>query len=82
MAGFGDGQIAKDVHDSIFAKAIAIKVDGTEVVFISADMVLIPELVVLKIAENLKGKIDRKQYNKHGNTSQKVSLKLLPAIRK
>lgn len=61
MAGYGSGQIAKGVHDSIFAKAIAIKVGGSEVVFISADMVIIPELVVLKVAENLKEKIDRKQ---------------------
>ena len=61
MAGNGSGQIAKRVHDSIFAKAIALNVEGQEVVFISADMVIIPELVVLKVAENLKGRIDRKQ---------------------
>lgn len=61
MAGYGGGQIAKSVHDSIFAKAVAIKVDGNEVVFVSADMVIIPELVVLKVAANLKGKIDRKK---------------------
>lgn len=61
MAGNGSGQIAKRVHDSIFAKAVALSVEGQEVVFISADMVIIPELVVLKVAENLKGRIDRKQ---------------------
>ncbi|MGB5556344.1 MAG: neutral/alkaline non-lysosomal ceramidase N-terminal domain-containing protein [Flavobacteriaceae bacterium] len=61
MAGYGNGQIAKGVHDSIYAKAIAVQVENNEVVFISADMVLIPELVVLKVAENLKGKIGRKQ---------------------
>lgn len=61
MAGFGDGKIAVGVHDSIFAKAIAIEVNGEEVVFISADMVLIPELVVLEVAENLKNEISRKQ---------------------
>ncbi len=61
MAGNGSGQIAKRVHDSIFAKAVALNVEGEEVVFISADMVIIPELVVLKVAENLKGRIDRKQ---------------------
>ncbi|MCK5440777.1 MAG: neutral/alkaline non-lysosomal ceramidase N-terminal domain-containing protein [Maribacter sp.] len=61
MAGFGDGKIAVGVHDSIFAKAIAVEVNGEEVVFISADMVLIPELVVLEVAENLKGEISRKQ---------------------
>lgn len=61
MAGFGDGKIAVGVHDSIFAKAIAVEVNGEEVVFISADMVLIPELVVLEIAENLKNEISREQ---------------------
>ncbi|PHQ61721.1 MAG: hypothetical protein COC08_03845 [Maribacter sp.] len=61
MAGFGDGQIAVGVHDSIFAKAIAIEVNGQEVVFISADMVSIPEAVVLQVEENLKHTISRKQ---------------------
>ncbi len=61
MAGFGGGKIAVGVHDSIFAKAIAVEVNGEEVVFISADMVLIPELVVLEVAENLKNEISRKQ---------------------
>ncbi|HDZ06728.1 hypothetical protein LCGC14_0292790 [marine sediment metagenome] len=61
MAGNGNGQIAKRVHDSIYAKAVALNVEGQEVVFISADMVIIPELVVLKVAENLKEIINRKQ---------------------
>ncbi|MFK5974335.1 MAG: neutral/alkaline non-lysosomal ceramidase N-terminal domain-containing protein [Flavobacteriaceae bacterium] len=61
MAGFGDGKIAVGVHDSIFAKAIAIEVDGQEVVFLSADMVSIPEAVALKVEENLKSEISRKQ---------------------
>lgn len=61
MAGFGDGQIAKGVHDSIFAKAVALQVGDKEVVLISADMVLIPESVVLKVAENVKDRISRKQ---------------------
>lgn len=61
MAGFGDGQIAKEVHDSLFAKAISIEIDQKEIVLISADMVLIPEAVVLIVSENLKDRIDRKQ---------------------
>jgi len=61
MAGYGNGQIAKRIHDSIFAKAIAIDVAGQQVVFISADLVIIPELVVSKVAENLKGTIRRDQ---------------------
>ncbi len=61
MAGFGDGQIAVGAHDSLFAKAIAVDVDGNELIFLSADMVVIPELVVLKVEANLKGEISRKQ---------------------
>lgn len=61
MAGFGDGKVAVGVHDSIFAKAIAIDVAGQEVIFLSADMVSIPEAVTLQVAENLKNTISRKQ---------------------
>lgn len=61
MAGYGDGKIAVGTHDSLFAKAIAVEVDGKELVFLSADMVVIPELVVLKVESNLKGEISRKQ---------------------
>tara|TARA_R110002167_G_scaffold49412_27_gene144781 strand:+ start:464 stop:1870 length:1407 start_codon:yes stop_codon:yes gene_type:complete len=61
MAGYGNGQIAVGVHDSIFAKAIALQVDDKQIVLISADMVLIPETVVLKVAENLKDLIAREQ---------------------
>ena len=60
MAGFGDGQIAVGVHDSIFAKAVAVEVEGKEIVFVSADMILIPEAVVLEVEENLKDQISRK----------------------
>lgn len=61
MAGYGDGQIAVGTHDSLFAKAIAVEVDGKELVFLSADMVAIPELVVLKVESNLIEKISREQ---------------------
>lgn len=61
MAGYGDGQIAVGIHDSLFAKAIAIEVDGKELVFLSADMVLVPELVVLQVKSNLQGEIPREQ---------------------
>ncbi|MEO9894255.1 neutral/alkaline non-lysosomal ceramidase N-terminal domain-containing protein [Aurantibacter sp.] len=59
MAGYGDGQFATGVHDSLFAKAIVLEVNGKELVFLSADMVVIPELVVQKVAENLEGIISR-----------------------
>ena len=61
LAGYGDGQIAVGVHDSLFAKAIAVEVEGKELVFLSADMVVIPELVVLKVESNLKDEISRQQ---------------------
>ncbi|WP_339705050.1 neutral/alkaline non-lysosomal ceramidase N-terminal domain-containing protein [uncultured Kriegella sp.] len=61
MAGFGDGQIAVGVHDSLFAKAVAVEVDKKELVFVSADMVMIPELVVLEVEKKLKDRISRKQ---------------------
>lgn len=61
LAGYGDGQIAVGIHDSLFAKAIAVEVEGKELVFLSADMVIIPESVVLEVESNLKEKISRAQ---------------------
>ena len=61
MAGYGSGKIATSVHDSIFAKAIAIEVNNETVVLINADLVAIPEDVVNKVTSNLKGQISRKQ---------------------
>src|SRR5690554_515870 len=61
MAGYGDGKIAIGVHDSLFAKAVAIKVGSQEIVLISADLALIPEPVVLDVEEKLKHTISRKQ---------------------
>ncbi|HUH46020.1 MAG TPA: neutral/alkaline non-lysosomal ceramidase N-terminal domain-containing protein, partial [Arenibacter sp.] len=61
MAGYGDGKIAVGVHDSLFAKAVAVKVGSQQVVLISADLALIPEPIVLDVAEKLKNTISRKQ---------------------
>ncbi|WP_273275837.1 neutral/alkaline non-lysosomal ceramidase N-terminal domain-containing protein [Maribacter polysiphoniae] len=61
MAGYGDGKIAKGAHDPLYAKAISLQVNTKEIVLISADMVLIPESVVLQVSENLKNRISRKQ---------------------
>ena len=52
LAGFGDGKIAIGVHDSIFAKAIALEVENKMIVLISADLLMMPESVVDKIVEN------------------------------
>lgn len=61
LAGFGDGKIAQGVHDSIYAKAIALKVGQREVVLISADLLLMPEPIVLAVSEKLKNVIPREQ---------------------
>lgn len=61
MAGYGSGKIATGVHDSIFAKAIAIDVNNESIVLITADLVAIPEDLVIKITEILRGKISREQ---------------------
>jgi len=54
LAGYGDGQFASGVHDSIYAKAIAMKVNKNVVIFVSADLLLMPPEVVEKVKENLK----------------------------
>jgi hypothetical protein len=61
MAGYGSGKIATGVHDSIFAKAIAVEVNNESVILINAEIVAIPEDVVTKVVGHLKGKISRKQ---------------------
>jgi len=56
LAGFGDGKIVIGVHDSIFAKAIALEVEKQMVVLIGADLLMMPETIVDKIMEKLKDK--------------------------
>ncbi|MCM4168581.1 hypothetical protein KCTC52924_02158 [Arenibacter antarcticus] len=61
LAGYGDGKIANGVHDSIYAKAIALQVGEQKLVLISADLLLMPEPVVIAVSEKLKGLIERDQ---------------------
>ncbi len=63
LAGFGGGQIATGVHDSIFAKAVALKANNRLIVLVSGDLLLMAPEVVNKVAENLKTRsdLDRKQ---------------------
>jgi len=61
LAGYGEGKIATGTHDSIYAKAIALSINNESVVLISADLVAIPEEIVLHIEKKLKGKISRRQ---------------------
>lgn len=61
MAGFGNGQIAKGVHDSLFAKAISLQVGEKKLILISADLVFMPATVVAQVKENVKDQISREQ---------------------
>ncbi len=63
LSGFGDGKIATGVHDSLFTKAIAIKVDGSLAVLVSSDLLLMPPEVAERVGENLEDQqgISRKQ---------------------
>ena len=58
LSGFGDGKYATGVHDSIYAKAIAINVDNNMIVLVSADLLLMPPEVVRKVKEKLKENSD------------------------
>jgi len=54
LAGFGDGQLAAGAHDSIYAKAIVLNVDGNLTVLISADLLFIPPEVVQSVEKKIK----------------------------
>ncbi len=63
LAGFGNGQNAKGVHDSIYVKAIAIDVNGNMIILVSADLLMMPYSLVQKVEAKLKNRSDitRKQ---------------------
>ena len=61
LAGYGDGQIAIGAHDSIFAKAISLKVNNKLVVLVSADLLLMPPKVVRNVVAKLKEKSEIKR---------------------
>lgn len=62
IAGFGDGQLATDIHDSLFAKAIAIKVNQKLQIFISGDLLMMPPKVVKKVSDEI---VKRKDIQRH-----------------
>lgn len=55
LAGYGDGKFAKGIHDSIFVKSIATEINGAKIIFVSADLLLIPP----EIAENVASKLSK-----------------------
>ena len=63
LAGYGNGQIAVGSHDSIYTKAISLKVNGELIVMVSADLLLMPPKVVRSVIDKLhkKSKIKREQ---------------------
>ncbi|PCE64737.1 neutral/alkaline non-lysosomal ceramidase N-terminal domain-containing protein [Sediminicola luteus] len=54
LAGYGDGQMATGTHDSLMAKATALKVGAEVTILVSGDLLLIPENVVDNIMERLR----------------------------
>ena len=54
LSGFGDGKRVTGVHDSIYAKAVALNVENNLIIFVSADLLLMPPEVVQIVEEKLK----------------------------
>lgn len=64
LAGFGarKGKGATGIHDSIFVKAVALKVGAKKIVFVGADLLIMPPNIIDTVAILLKEKgIDREQ---------------------
>jgi hypothetical protein len=64
LAGFGarKGKGASGIHDSIFVKAVALKAGSKKVVFVGADLLIMPPNIIDTVAILLKEKgIDREQ---------------------
>ena len=64
LAGFGarKGKGATGIHDSIFVKAIALKVGAKKIVFVGTDLLILPPNIIDTVAILLKeGGIEREQ---------------------
>lgn len=64
LAGFGarKGKGATGIHDSIFVKAVALKVGAKKIVFVGADLLIMPPNIIDTVAILLKEKgIEREQ---------------------
>jgi neutral ceramidase len=59
LAGYGDrnGKPATGVHDSLYVKAMALKVNTEIIVFAGADILIIPPQVTKKVVEMMKQEI-------------------------
>ncbi len=58
LSGFGDGKRVTGVHDSIYAKAVALNVDNNLIILVSADLLLMPPEVVQIVKVKLKDRSD------------------------
>jgi hypothetical protein len=54
MAGFGDGQIARGVYDSVYTKAVALKAGDELAVLVSAYILFMPPDVVELVKKNVQ----------------------------
>jgi hypothetical protein len=58
LAGFGarKGKAATGIHDSIFVKAVAMKVGSQTIVFVGADLLIMPPNIIDSVTSILSGK--------------------------
>jgi Neutral/alkaline non-lysosomal ceramidase. len=64
LAGFGarKGKGATAIHDSIFVKAVAVKVGSKQVIFVGSDLLILPPNIIDTVATLLKKRgIEREQ---------------------
>ena len=63
LAGYGarKGKAATGIHDSIFVKAVALKVDRQTLVFVSADLLIMPPNIIDSVAIFLSKKGIRRE---------------------
>jgi hypothetical protein len=63
LAGYGDrkGKPATGIHDSIFAKAVALRTNGETIVFVGADLLIMPP----NIADSVVKTLSRKGIKRH-----------------
>jgi neutral ceramidase len=63
LAGYGDrkGKPSTGIHDSIFVKAVAIKAGNDTIVFVGADLLIMPPNITDSVAMLLSGKGIRRE---------------------
>ena len=54
LSGYSDGKYATGIHDSLYAKAVALDIEGEIQVLVSSDLLLMPPAVVEAVDSNLR----------------------------